>query len=52
MGRNYLAQRAGAAANAVLAVVGHNFSLLLRWLRLLLLQILSAFDVTPRPKPA
>jgi IS5 family transposase len=52
MGRNYLAQRAGDAANAVLAAAGYNFSLLLRWLRLLLLQILSAFDVTPRPKPA
>jgi transposase, IS5 family len=40
MGRNYLAHRAGDAANAVLAAVGYNFSLLIRWLRLLLRQIL------------
>ena len=32
MGRNYLAGRAGDAANAVLAAVGYNFSLLLVWL--------------------
>ena len=40
MGRNYLAHRAGDAANAVLAAAGYNFSLLIRWLRLLLSQIL------------
>ncbi len=43
MGRNYLAHRAGDAANAVLAAAGYNFSLLLRWLRLLLSLILAAF---------
>ena len=32
MGRNYLARRAGDAANAVLAAVGYNFRLLLVWL--------------------
>jgi hypothetical protein len=32
MGRNHLAGRAGDAANAVLAAVGYNFSLLLAWL--------------------
>jgi len=32
MGRNYLAGRAGDAANAVLAAVGYNFRLLLVWL--------------------
>jgi IS5 family transposase len=36
MGRNYLAHRAGDATNAVLAAAGYNFSLLIRWLRLLL----------------
>ncbi len=36
MGRNYLARRSGDAINAVLAAVGYNFSLLLKWLRLLL----------------
>lgn len=40
MDRNYLAHRAGDAANPVLAAAGYNFSLLLRWLRLLLFRIL------------
>ena len=31
----------GDAANAVLAAAGYNFSLLIRWLRLLLRQILA-----------
>ena len=42
MGRNYLAHRTGDAANAVLAAVGYNFRLLIRWLRILLSQILTA----------
>src|SRR6202030_2936747 len=42
MGRNYLWYRQGDAINAVLAAAGYNFSLLLRWLRLLLLRILAA----------
>ncbi|MBU6473988.1 MAG: IS5 family transposase [Alphaproteobacteria bacterium] len=41
MDRNYLAHRAGDAANAVLAAAGYNFSLLIRWLRLLLAKILA-----------
>src|ERR671910_243468 len=41
MGRNYLAGRAGDAANAVLAAVGYNFSLLLVWLALLLRIVLA-----------
>jgi transposase, IS5 family len=41
MERNYLAHRAGDAANAVLAAAGYNFSLLIRWLRLLLRLILG-----------
>jgi IS5 family transposase len=41
MDRNYLAHRAGDAANAVLAAAGYNFHLILKWLRLLLLKILA-----------
>src|SRR4051812_8103050 len=41
MGRNYLAGRAGDAANAVLAAAGYNFGLLLRWLALLLRIVLA-----------
>ena len=41
MGRNYLAHREGDAINAVLAGAGYNFRLLIRWLRLLLDQILA-----------
>jgi IS5 family transposase len=40
MGRNYLWHREGDAANAVLAAVGYNFRRLIRWLELLLRQIL------------
>src|SRR5215203_1403956 len=35
MGRNYLAHSAGDAINAVLAAVGYNFRLLIRWLAVL-----------------
>src|SRR3954466_2272226 len=35
MGRNHLAHSAGDAINAVLAAVGYNFRLLLKWLALL-----------------
>ena len=41
MGRNYLWSRRGGAINAVLAAVGYNFRRLIRWLRLLLRQILA-----------
>jgi transposase, IS5 family len=41
MGRNHLAHRAGDAVNAVLAAVGYNFHLLLKWLRLWLAWILA-----------
>ena len=41
MDRNYLAGRAGDAANAVLAAVGYNFRLLLHWLALLWARILA-----------
>jgi IS5 family transposase len=42
MNRNYLHHRSGDANNAILAAIGYNFSLLLRWLRLLLRLILAA----------
>src|SRR6202041_2700824 len=42
MGRNYLWFRSGDANNAVLAAAGYNFRRLIRWLRILLWQILSA----------
>ena len=45
MGRNHLAGRAGDAANAVLAAVGYNFGLLLRWLALLLRIVLAVLHV-------
>ena len=45
MGRNYLWHRQGDAANAVLAAVGYNFRRLIRWLSLLLGQILAQLAV-------
>jgi transposase, IS5 family len=42
MGRNYRLFRRGDAANAVLAAAGYNFRRLIRWLRLLLVQVLNA----------
>ena len=52
MGRNYLWYRQGDAINAVLAAAGYNFSLLLRWLRLLLRRILAALIGSLQPVPA
>ena len=52
MGRNYLAHRAGDAANAVPAAAGYNFRLILAWLRLLLRQILIAIFVAFIPPSA
>lgn len=45
MDRNYLWHRQGDATNAVLAGVGYNFRRLIRWLRLLLCQILAQLTV-------
>jgi IS5 family transposase len=42
MGCNHLAHRAGDAINAMLAAVGYNFHILLKWLSLLLRKILAA----------
>src|SRR3954453_17687992 len=52
MGRNYLAGRHGDANNAVLAAAGYNFRRLIRWLRLLLCQILAALFPEPIAKPS
>jgi transposase, IS5 family len=51
MGRNYLWFRRGDAANPILAAVGYNFRRLIRWLRLLLCQILVPFMATLQPAP-
>jgi IS5 family transposase len=50
MDRNYLAHRHGDANNAILAAVGYNFRLLVRWLRLLLCLVLA--PIFPPPKLA
>jgi IS5 family transposase len=52
MGRNYLWFRRGDANNAVLAVASYNFRRLIRWLRILLGQILSALFAEPAVNPA
>ena len=50
-GRNHLAHR-GDASNAVLAAVGYDFRLLIRWLRFLLHRILLAFAAITQFNPA
>jgi IS5 family transposase len=52
MGRNYLWYRQGDANNAVLAAAGYNFRRLIRWLSLLLRQILNALFAEPSSNPA
>jgi IS5 family transposase len=42
MDRNHLAHSSGNAINAVVAAVGYNFRLLLRWLKLFLWHIVLA----------
>ncbi len=42
LGRNYLKGRQGDQINAVMSAVGYNFRLILRWLRHLLRQIITA----------
>jgi IS5 family transposase len=55
MDRNYLHHSGGDANNAILATVGYNFSLLLRWLKSLSRPILAALAATrlgqPTPQP-
>jgi IS5 family transposase len=52
MGRNYFWHREGDAANAVLAAAGYNFRRLLRWLSLMLRQILAQLGLQIRLIPA
>ena len=52
MGRNYLWYRHGDANNAVLAAAGYNFRRLIRWISLLLRQILNALFAEPSINPA
>ena len=48
MPRNYLAHPQGDAVNAILAAMGYNFSLLLKWLRLLACFIMVMLFTTPK----
>lgn len=52
MDRNYLAGTQGDAINAILAAAGYNFRLLLKWLRLLLRNILDVLFGALRPQCA
>ena len=48
MGRNFLAHAQGDAINPVLAAMGYNFRLILKWIEVLWLQILLAILPPPR----
>jgi transposase, IS5 family len=48
MDRNYLHHHHGDANNAILAAVGYNFRLLIKWLRILLCLVLAAILEPPK----
>jgi len=50
LGRNYLKGRHGDHTNAVLTAAGHNFRLVLKWLRTLLREILVAILIALSPR--
>ena len=50
LGRNYLKGCQGDAANAVLSAVGHNFRLILAWLRMFLRLLLATILATVIPR--
>ena len=52
LGRNFLKGRLGDQINAVMSAVGYNFRLILKWLRLLLCQIIAAIWCAITPKSA
>ena len=49
LGRNFLKGRDGDKINAILAGAGYNYRLVLRWLRLLFAQIMTAIFKAMRP---
>jgi transposase, IS5 family len=50
--RNYLHHRQGDAYNAILAAVGYNFRLLIKWLMILLCLVLAAILAPPKSATA
>jgi len=52
LGRCYLKGTQGDAANAILTAVGHNFRLILAWLRAFLRLILAALRSAITASPA
>src|SRR3954454_10303765 len=56
LGRCYLKDRAGDAANVILSAVGYNLRLVLAWLRIILrviiLALVQTFTIRPALKPA
>jgi transposase, IS5 family len=52
MGRNQLAHSTGDAINAVMAAVGYNFRLLIRWLELLLRLLIGLLAPVPKLQSA
>lgn len=52
MGRNQLAHSTGDAINAVMAAVGYNFRLLIRWLELLLRLLIGLLAPAPKLQSA
>jgi IS5 family transposase len=52
MDRNYLAHEQGDAINPILAAVGYNFRLILKWIRLLWLQIWATWIINQTVKIA
>jgi IS5 family transposase len=52
MGRNYLANQAGDAANPILAAIGYNFSLILKWIKALWLIFCYAVMISNQTKIA
>ena len=48
MERNYLAHRHRDANNTILAAIGYNFRLLIRWLIILLRLVLTLLRAAPK----
>jgi len=47
MDRNYLAHEQGDAINPIMAAVGYNFRLILKWIRFLWLKIWIRWIISP-----